>query len=135
MANFSGAKKKRVFFFFGRLLLTIPSPFRASLSQYLLVGASEVFAAIGQLELFYDQAPDSMRSCCSALALLSTAMGGYIAGGLIPLINAITSRTGGGEWIPSNLNDGRLDLFFYTIAGLNTLNFGELLEIHRFPIQ
>ena len=56
-------------------------------------------------------------------------MGGYIAGGLIPLINAITSRTGGGEWIPSNLNDGRLDLFFYTIAGLNTLNFGESLEI------
>jgi len=97
--------------------------------QYLLVGASEVFAAIGQLELFYDQAPDSMRSCCSALALLSTAMGGYIAGGLIPLINAITSRTGGGEWIPSNLNDGRLDLFFYTIAGLNTLNFVYFLYV------
>mmetsp|Transcript_10801 Transcript_10801/g.27734 ORF Transcript_10801/g.27734 Transcript_10801/m.27734 type:complete len:367 (-) Transcript_10801:80-1180(-) len=94
--------------------------------QYVLVGASEVFAAIGQIELFYDQAPDSMRSCSSALALLSTAAGGYIAGGLIPLANTITKRLGGkagGEWIPTDLNKGHLDYFFFCIAILNALNF------------
>ncbi len=94
--------------------------------QYVLVGASEVFAAIGQIELFYDQAPDSMRSCSSALALLSTAAGGYIAGGLIPLANAITQRLGGkvgGKWIPADLNKGHLDYFFFAIAALNALNF------------
>jgi peptide/histidine transporter 3/4 len=89
--------------------------------QYLLVGASEVFAAIGQLELFYDQAPDSMRSCCSALALLSTAIGGYTAGALIPIVNKATSKWG--KWIPSDLNQGHLDYFFFSIAILNTLNF------------
>ena len=88
--------------------------------QYGLVGASEVFASIGQMELFYDQSPDSMRSCCSALALLSNAVGGYIAGGLIPLANKATSRWG--KWIPSDLNQGHLDYFFFSIAIINTLN-------------
>ena len=96
--------------------------------QYTIVGASEVFASVGQLELFYDQAPDSMRSCCSAMQLLSTAMGGYMAGALIPLVNW-ASGTWGKEWIPDHLNHGRLDLFFYLIAGLNMLNFFYFLYV------
>lgn len=104
--------------------------------QYAMVGASEVFASIGQLELFYDQAPDSMRSCCSALALLSAALGGYVAAGLIPLANLITKRTKGGEWIPSDLNGGHLDYFFYSIAVLNAINFVYfLLEARRFKYK
>ena len=98
--------------------------------QYVLVGASEVFAAIGQLELFYDQAPDSMRSCSSALALLSTAIGGYVAGGLIPLVNQITEHwTKKGKWIPSDLNKGHLDYFFFSIAALNALNLVYFLRV------
>eukprot|EP00216_Chloropicon_sp_CCMP2111_P003300 CAMPEP_0198245400 /NCGR_PEP_ID=MMETSP1446-20131203/40803_1 /TAXON_ID=1461542 ORGANISM="Unidentified sp, Strain CCMP2111" /NCGR_SAMPLE_ID=MMETSP1446 /ASSEMBLY_ACC=CAM_ASM_001112 /LENGTH=116 /DNA_ID=CAMNT_0043929581 /DNA_START=63 /DNA_END=410 /DNA_ORIENTATION=+ len=81
--------------------------------QYILVGASEVFASVGQLEFFYDQAPDSMRSCCSAMALLSLAIGGYSAGLLIPIVNAITREN---KWIPKDLNEGRLDLYFYSLA-------------------
>ena len=84
--------------------------------QYVLVGASEVFTSIGQLELFYDQAPDSMRSCCSALALLTTALGGYIAGGLIPLINSIT-RAPRREVDPPDLSGGHLDYFFIPSRG------------------
>ncbi|XP_047056363.1 protein NRT1/ PTR FAMILY 8.2-like [Lolium rigidum] len=36
--------------------------------QYVVVGAAEVFTFIGQMEFFYDQAPDAMRSICSGLA-------------------------------------------------------------------
>ncbi|UPQ97781.1 proton-dependent oligopeptide transporter [Chloropicon primus] len=104
--------------------------------QYALVGASEVFASIGQLELFYDQAPDSMRSCCSALALLTTAIGGYTAGALIPLINLVTKDTKDGRWIPSNLNHGHLDYFFFVVAGLNTLGFLYYLYVaHNFKYK
>lgn len=41
----------------------------------------QVLASIGQLEFFYDQAPDVMRSCSMALQLLSVAAGSYLSGG------------------------------------------------------
>lgn len=36
---------------------------------------------MGQLEFFYDQAPDVMRSCSMALQLLSVCIGSYLSGG------------------------------------------------------
>ncbi|ONM54459.1 proton-dependent oligopeptide transport (POT) family protein [Zea mays] len=43
--------------------------------QYVVVGASEVFTLIGQIEFFYDQAPDAVRSICSGLSITSFALG------------------------------------------------------------
>jgi peptide/histidine transporter 3/4 len=43
--------------------------------QFILVGASEVFASVTALELFYTQSPESMRSVCQALNLVTTAFG------------------------------------------------------------
>lgn len=40
----------------------------------------QVLASIGQLEFFYDQAPDIMRSCSMAMQLLSVAIGSYLSG-------------------------------------------------------
>ena len=40
----------------------------------------QVMASKGQLEFFYDQAPDVMRSCSMALQLLSVAAGSYLSG-------------------------------------------------------
>ncbi|MCH7850986.1 MAG: hypothetical protein IH845_05070, partial [Nanoarchaeota archaeon] len=40
--------------------------------QFVFVGISEVLASITALEFFYDQAPLSMRSVCSALNLVTT---------------------------------------------------------------
>ena len=98
--------------------------------QYLLVGASEVLASIGQLEFFYDQAPDVMRSCSMALQLLSVAVGSYLSGALVAAVGAGTAWLGPGKdgagWLPSALNEGRLDLFFWLMAALcvaNTLLF------------
>jgi len=90
--------------------------------QYLIVGASEVLASIGQLEFFYDQAPDVMRSCSMALQLLSTAIGSYLSGGLVGLVQASSPALAGRQWLPRDLNDGRLDLFFYFLAIIMVAN-------------
>ncbi len=79
-----------------------------------------MLASIGQLEFFYDQAPDVMRSCSMALQLLSVCIGSYLSGALVLGVahgTAAAGAAGGAGWLPANLNDGRLDLFFLLLAG------------------
>ena len=92
--------------------------------QYFLVGAAEVFTFIGQLEFFYDQSPDAMRSLCSAYALLTTALGNYLSSFIVTVVAAVSGGGSGsdGGWIPDNLNEGHLDYFFWLLAGLSFLN-------------
>ncbi len=77
---------------------------------------TQVLASIGQLEFFYDQAPDVMRSCSMALQLLSVCIGSYLSGALVGAVSAISYRLGS-DWLPQDLNYGRLDLFFLLLAG------------------
>lgn len=90
--------------------------------QYLLVGIGEVFTAIGQAEFFYNQSPDSMRSLCSAFALVTVSLGSYLSSFILTLVSYLTTRNDNPGWIPDNLNEGHLDRFFWLIAGLSFLN-------------
>lgn len=84
--------------------------------QYVLVGMSEVFAMIGSMEFFYQQAPDSMRSCAAAIQLLTVGIGAYVAAALVAIVQAITTSGGAPGWIADYLNQGHLDYFFFTLA-------------------
>ena len=68
--------------------------------QYLLIGLSEVLTSIGQLEFFYDQAPDVMRSCSMALQLLSVCIGSYLSGAMVWAAAAVTTRLGARLQLP-----------------------------------
>ena len=79
-----------------------------------------MLASIGQLEFFYDQAPDVMRSCSMALQLLSVCIGSYLSGALVIGVSqgtAAAGAAGGRGWLPEDINNGRLDLFFLLLAG------------------
>ena len=81
---------------------------------------AQVLASIGQLEFFYDQAPDVMRSCSMALQLLSVCIGSYLSGALVIGVSqgtAAAGAAGGQGWLPEDINNGRLDLFFLLLAG------------------
>lgn len=100
----------------------VPMTILWQIPQYLLVGAGEVFTFVGQLEFFYDQSPDAMRSLCSALSLLTNALGNYLSAFILTVVTAVTTKGGKAGWIPDNLNEGRLDNFFWLLAGLSSLN-------------
>ncbi|CAN6482857.1 unnamed protein product [Victoria cruziana] len=102
--------------------VTVPMSIFWQIPQYFLIGAAEVFTFIGQLEFFYDQSPDAMRSLCSAFSLLTTALGNYLSTFIVTVVTAVTTRGGGAGWIPDNLNEGHLDYFFWLLAGLSFLN-------------
>ncbi|KAJ4782452.1 Protein NRT1/ PTR FAMILY 5.1 [Rhynchospora pubera] len=101
----------------------IPMSIFWQVQQYFLVGAAEVFTFIGQLEFFYDQAPDAMRSMCSALSLTTVALGNYLSTLLVTIVTDITTKNGKLGWIPDNLNRGHLDYFFWLLAILSFINF------------
>ncbi|XP_062216286.1 protein NRT1/ PTR FAMILY 8.3-like [Phragmites australis] len=90
--------------------------------QYFLVGASVVFACVGRTQFFYNEAPASMRSLCSALALLTVALGSYLSSLVVAAVSWLTTRGGEPGWIPDDLNDGHLDRFFWLLAALSALN-------------
>lgn len=99
---------------------------------YFIIGCAEVFTFIGQLEFFYEQAPDAMRSLCSALSLLTVALGQYLSSLLVTVVTKVTTLNGGPGWLPDNLNYGRLDCFFWLLAGLSVVNFVAFLVVSRF---
>jgi peptide/histidine transporter 3/4 len=100
----------------------IPMTIFWQVPQYFLIGCAEVFTFIGQLEFFYEQAPDAMRSLCSALSLLTVALGQYLSSLLVTIVTNITTKNGSVGWIPDNLNYGHIDYFFWLLAVLSVLN-------------
>ncbi|KMZ58797.1 putative peptide transporter, Protein NRT1/ PTR FAMILY 8.2 [Zostera marina] len=99
--------------------------------QYFFIGAAEVFTSIGQLEFFYDQAPDTMRSMCSALSLTIMSLGSYLSTLLVTIVTYATTRNGQPGWIPDNLNEGKLHYFFFLLGGLGLISFLLYLKAAR----
>jgi peptide/histidine transporter 3/4 len=102
--------------------VAVPLSILWQIPQYTLLGAAEIFTFIGQLEFFYDQSPDAMRSLCSAFSLLTTSLGSYLSAFILTVVTYLTTRNGRTGWIPDNLNEGHLDNYFWLLAGLSFAN-------------
>ncbi|XP_050215050.1 protein NRT1/ PTR FAMILY 8.1-like [Mercurialis annua] len=112
----------------------IPMSIFWQVPQYFLIGCAEVFFFIGQMEFFYDQAPDAMRSLCSALSLTTVALGNYLSTVLVTIVTKATTSHRKLGWIPDNLNRGHLDHFYWLLAILSLLNFLVYLVIAKWYI-
>ncbi|KAK7287474.1 hypothetical protein RIF29_00754 [Crotalaria pallida] len=110
---------------------TIPMTIFWQVPQYFLIGAAEVFTNIGQMEFFYGEAPDAMRSLCSALSLTTNALGNYVSTLLVIIVTKVTTRHGKLGWIPDNMNRGHLDYFYWLLTVLSLLNFFVYLWIAK----
>ncbi|THG14862.1 hypothetical protein TEA_016899 [Camellia sinensis var. sinensis] len=71
----------------------IPLSITWQIPQYFLFGAAEVFTFIGQLEFFYEQSPDGMRSLFAALSLLTTSMGSYLSSFILTVVTSRSTET------------------------------------------
>ncbi|KAL8053471.1 hypothetical protein ABFX02_05G073900 [Erythranthe guttata] len=90
--------------------------------QYALIGASEVFMYVGQLEFFNAQAPDGLKSFGSALCMTSISLGNYVSSLLVSIVMKISTVDNMPGWIPGNLNKGHLDRFYFLLAGLTAID-------------
>ncbi|KAI3994470.1 hypothetical protein MKX01_012727 [Papaver californicum] len=112
-------------------LTHVPMSIFWQIPQYFIIGCAEVFMFIGQLEFFYEQAPDAMRSLCSALSLTTVALGNYLSTFLVTIVTDISTKNGKQGWIPDNLNRGHLHYFYFLLAVLSVLNLGAYLVVAK----
>eukprot|EP00121_Abeoforma_whisleri_P015600 Awhi_evm2s14360 len=90
--------------------------------QFMLVGVGEIFAAITYYDLFYSEVPDSMRSVCQALNMLTTSLGTMVGG----TINSVTMM-----WLPDDLNEGNQEYTYFLTFGLGTINLIGFILVAR----
>ncbi|GMI99978.1 GLUCOSINOLATE TRANSPORTER-2, NRT1/ PTR family 2.11 [Hibiscus trionum] len=95
--------------------------------QFILGGLAEAFASIGLIEFYYKQFPENMKSIGGSLFYCGMAASNYFSTLLILVVHRTTDGTATGNWIPEDLNKGRLDYYYYMIAGLGIVNMGYFL--------
>ncbi|KAJ3679635.1 hypothetical protein LUZ60_017646 [Juncus effusus] len=102
--------------------------------QFFLVGAGEAFAYVGQLEFFIREGPERMKSMSTALFLATLSMGFFFSSVLVTIVDKVTN----GRWLTNNLNNGKLDYFYWMLAILGLLNFIVFLVIawkHEYKVE
>ncbi|KAL8141945.1 hypothetical protein V2J09_014977 [Rumex salicifolius] len=90
--------------------------------QMSLAGVAEAFMLVGQVEFYYKQFPENMRSIGGSLLFCGLAMASYLSSFLIFVVHHATEEEVSGGWLSEDLNKGRLDCFYYVVAGLVALD-------------
>ncbi|KAE8653225.1 hypothetical protein Csa_019613 [Cucumis sativus] len=89
--------------------------------QLVLVGMGEAFHFPGQVGLYYQEFPTSLRSTATAMISLVIVVVYYLSTGLIDLFHKVT------KWLPDDINQGRVDNVYWTISLIGVINFGYYL--------
>nr|QWJ73383.1 glucosinolate transporter 2 [Isatis tinctoria] len=99
--------------------------------QLTLAGVAEAFGAIGQMEFYYKQFPENMRSFAGSIFYVGAGVSSYLGSFLIATVHRTTQNSATGNWLAEDLNKGRLDYFYFMIAGILAVNFAYFLVMSR----
>ncbi|CAL1414377.1 unnamed protein product [Linum trigynum] len=93
--------------------------------QYCLTGLGEAFNIIGQIEFYYSQFPENMRSIAMALVSLGLGVGNLVGSLIVSVVNDATKEGGRGRvsWVGNNLNRGHYDYYYWLLSVLSVGNF------------
>ncbi|KAF9606272.1 hypothetical protein IFM89_024093 [Coptis chinensis] len=91
--------------------------------QLACVGFANAFIMIGQIEFYYKQFPEHMKSLGNSIFFCTLAGSSYLSSLLVSIIYKNTGKHGEPNWLDKNINHGRLEYFYFLIAGLGVLNF------------
>ncbi|GMI94615.1 hypothetical protein like AT3G45660 [Hibiscus trionum] len=89
--------------------------------QLSLVGIGESFHYPGQVALYYEEFPASLRSTSTATISLIIGIAFYLSTAIIDLLRRVT------RWLPDSINNGRLDNVYWVLTVVAVLNFGYYL--------
>ena len=99
--------------------------------QLVLAGVAEAFAAIGQMEFYYKQFPENMKSFAGSIFYVGGGVSSYLASFLISTVHRTTEHSPTGNWLAEDLNKAKLDYFYFMLTGLMFVNFLYFLLMAR----
>ncbi|KAJ1386017.1 Proton-dependent oligopeptide transporter family [Sesbania bispinosa] len=92
--------------------------------QFIILAITQAFSIVGHTEFFNKESPDNMRSIGNSLVSLQTSAASNLSSFIVNIIHSFTGKQGHPDWLDSDINKGRLEYFYYIIAGLGVLNLG-----------
>lgn len=92
--------------------------------QFLLVGAGEAFTYMGQLDFFLRECPKGMKTMSTGLFLSTCALGFFFSTLIVTIVHKVTGHGPGGNggWLANNIDQGRLDYFYWLLAVMSAIN-------------
>ncbi|XWS63570.1 hypothetical protein CRYUN_Cryun06bG0111700 [Craigia yunnanensis] len=104
--------------------------------QLVLMGFCEAFNILGQIEFFNKEFPEHMKSIANSLFFCSVAGASYLSSVVVNIVHHVTGGHRRPDWLTSDINAGRLDYFYYLLAGMGTFNFLYFLYVaHHYRYQ
>ncbi|XP_010322390.2 protein NRT1/ PTR FAMILY 2.7-like [Solanum lycopersicum] len=86
--------------------------------QLALVGIAEAFHVPGQVSLYYQEFPLTLKNLATALISVLVGIAFYLTTAVIDVVRRTTT------WLPGNINDGRLDKMYGVLVVVGVVNFG-----------
>ncbi|GLU19054.1 hypothetical protein SLE2022_353220 [Rubroshorea leprosula] len=96
---------------------TIPMSVLWLVPQLTLVGLGEAFHYPGQVTLYYQEFPMSLKSTATAMVSLILGMAYYFSSMVIDLVRRVT------PWLPNSIDHGRLEYVYWMFSAMGMLNF------------
>lgn len=89
--------------------------------QLVLVGFGEAFHFPGQVVFYYQQFPQSLKSVSTAMISMIIGISLYLSTGIIDQVRRST------DWLPDDINYGKVDNVYWMLVLFGVINFGYYL--------
>ncbi|XP_009610610.1 protein NRT1/ PTR FAMILY 2.13 [Nicotiana tomentosiformis] len=99
--------------------------------QLILMGFAEAFNIIGQIEFYNKEFPENMSSLANSLFSCTVAGASYLSSFLVNILHNTTGGHGHPDWLTKDINEGRVENYYYLIAGLGVLNLFWFIYVAR----
>ncbi|KAL0436853.1 UNVERIFIED_CONTAM: protein NRT1/ PTR FAMILY 2.7 [Sesamum radiatum] len=86
--------------------------------QLVIVGTGEAFHFPGQVALYYQEFPTCLKSMATAMVAMQLGVAYYLSTAVIDFVRRVT------EWLPDNIDDGRVDNVYWLLVVIGVFNFG-----------
>lgn len=87
----------------------------------------EMFTLVGHIQFYSTESLDKMKSIGNSLQYLVVAFSIYVGTLLVNVVHQLTRKHGGIDWLNDDINAGRLDYYYFLMAGLALINLVYIL--------